>query len=160
MVTSPHLSRQVIWPAVAIVVALTLQLLEDGIERIWVLALLRLPGTFVHEMSHFIVALILRGEPDSLSVIPHRDGRRVTLGAVGFARLTWYNAAPIALAPLWLWYLFWLDPPAGAMTSTLYGFLLPSSVPSWQDWKTAFSRPLSPLLWAGCVALIVFTSRF
>ena len=66
-----------------------------------ILAIFVLPGTFVHELLHLLVGLILNGKPVSLSLWPRRVGHgRWILGAVGFANLRWYNAVFIALAPL------------------------------------------------------------
>jgi hypothetical protein len=57
-------------------------------------------GTLCHELAHFGVGLLLGAEPVGFTIIPRRSGRRWELGAVTFANLRWYNAAPAALAPL------------------------------------------------------------
>lgn len=59
-----------------------------------------LAGTLCHELAHFGVGLLTLARPRSFSVIPHRTGAQWTLGAVEFANLRWYNAAPTALAPV------------------------------------------------------------
>ena len=60
-----------------------------------------LPGTFVHELLHLIVGVILNGKPVSLSLWPRRANRgQWILGSVGFANLRWYNAMFIGLAPV------------------------------------------------------------
>lgn len=64
-------------------------------------AIFVLPGTFVHELLHLVVGLILNGKPVSISLWPRRVGHgQWILGAVGFANVRWYNAVFIALAPL------------------------------------------------------------
>lgn len=64
-------------------------------------ALLLIAGTFMHELMHFVVGLMLGARPVSASLIPKRrpDGSFV-LGSVSFASIRWYSAAPVALAPL------------------------------------------------------------
>jgi hypothetical protein len=60
-----------------------------------------LPGTFVHELMHLMVGLILNGKPMTISLWPRRVSQgQWILGAVGFANLRWYNAMFIGLAPL------------------------------------------------------------
>src|SRR5688572_29199551 len=68
----------------------------------WLFALLVLPGTTLHEVAHWLVAVLSNGRPHAPSVIPNFAGRRWTLGEVVIANPTWYNRAPIALAPLLL----------------------------------------------------------
>lgn len=60
-----------------------------------------LPGTFVHELLHLSVGLILNGKPVSISLWPRRVGHtQWVLGSVGFANLRWYNAVFIGMAPM------------------------------------------------------------
>ncbi len=65
-------------------------------------ALVSLPGTFAHELCHWIIGRLLNGQPRSFTVLPRRQGRGIVLGSVGFAHLRWYNAPFIGLAPLLL----------------------------------------------------------
>ena len=94
---------------------------------IFVIALLYLPGTVVHELSHYIVALILNLHPREISFFPVTEGARVRLGHVlfekekgDFVRPLLVGIAPLlgGLAVLWLftrihlngivlWYLVW-----------------------------------------------------
>ncbi len=125
----------------------------------WKLALLSLPGTILHELLHFCVGLILGARPVAFSLIPRRAGKRWILGSVSFARITLFNAAPTAFAPLLMlpvaWVLFadWMLPAfwAGAYGIWLvWGYLtaccLLCSMPSWVDIKLGAS---SALFWAG-----------
>ena len=59
-------------------------------------------GTLCHELAHFSVGLLLGAEPVGFSIVPRRTGRTWELGSVSFANLRWYNAAPAALAPLFV----------------------------------------------------------
>lgn len=57
-------------------------------------------GTFCHELAHLVVGLLAGAEPRKFTVIPRRTGRNWELGSVTFMNLRWYNAAPVALAPM------------------------------------------------------------
>ena len=114
--------------------------------------LIALPGTLVHELCHFVAALLLNGHPRGFSVIPRRssDGG-LQLGSVSIGNLRWYNCVPISMAPLagillihplyalWdaylpaNWYLlkFWL-------LVSIATSIVPSSV----DMRLALSQPL------------------
>ena len=65
----------------------------------WQIALISLPGTFMHELLHGLVGLVLFAKPRSFSIFPKRQGDTWVLGSVGFANLTIWNAAPVAFAP-------------------------------------------------------------
>lgn len=71
-------------------------------------ALLSFPGTFAHELCHFVVGWCLAAKPTAIQLWPERHGNTWTLGSVTFARLRPWNAAPVALAPLLLLPLTWL----------------------------------------------------
>ncbi|MBI3804703.1 MAG: hypothetical protein HY282_13180 [Nitrospirae bacterium] len=74
----------------------------------WRIALLALPGTFVHELMHFIFGLFLLAKPAGFSVWPRHSGKGWTLGSVSFQRIGLLNGAFVALAPLLLFPLAWL----------------------------------------------------
>lgn len=82
----------------------------------WRLAMISLPGTFLHEALHGMVRLLLFAKPQSFSIFPKRQGNTWVLGSVGFANLNIWNAAPVAFAPLlmlgigWLLYEHWMLP--------------------------------------------------
>lgn len=68
---------------------------------IWRFALVGLAGTALHELMHLGVGLLLRARPTSLSLVPQKTAKdRWTLGSVQFERVTLWNAAPVAMAPL------------------------------------------------------------
>jgi len=60
------------------------------------------PGTLLHELMHWAVALVTNGKPDLPSIWPKRSRDGWMLGHVDFANPRWYNTALIALAPLLL----------------------------------------------------------
>jgi hypothetical protein len=111
----------------------------------WIYALVALPGTLAHELSHFVVALVLRAQPSFPSLIPVRTQYAWRLGSVTF-RAGYLRALPIALAPLVLaplalwWAAHWL----GSASWPIYGLhvwvvaaLLSASLPSSADMKIA-----------------------
>ena len=114
--------------------------------------LIVLPGTFVHELCHFVAALLLNGHPRGFSIMPRRSANGgLQLGSVSIGNLRWYNCTPITMAPLagillihplynlWdaympaNWYLlkFWL-------LISIATSIVPSSV----DIRLALSQPL------------------
>lgn len=77
-----------------------------------IISILYFPGTVIHEMSHFIVALILNMHPRDVSLFPVIDGRRVRLGHVeyerekgDFIRPILVGVAPLFGASVVLWLL-------------------------------------------------------
>lgn len=62
--------------------------------------LISLPGTIIHETMHYLVALLTNGRPKSFSLIPYKDGDMYTMGEVVVGNIRFYNAIPIAFAPL------------------------------------------------------------
>ena len=116
-----------------------------------------LPFTIMHELSHYVVALITGGRPSSFSVWPQRVGRTWLLGSVS-AEPTLLSAAPTALAPLgWLILGFFIFTSWPALSVRFPGYLIvlalyacsAACTPSWQDYKVALTHPFSLLLWAG-----------
>jgi hypothetical protein len=89
----------------------------------WGLAILVLPGTFAHELAHFITGLLLGAKPSGISLRPRRSGKGWRLGATSFRRIGLLNGAFISLAPLSLLPLAWFC-------------LMRLAVPSWamQHW--------------------------
>jgi len=69
----------------------------------WASALVNIPGTFLHELMHFTVGLLLNARPCNFTLLPKRseDGNYI-MGSVGFRNVTFYNAVPSAMAPLLL----------------------------------------------------------
>jgi hypothetical protein len=140
-------------------VAAGLWLLRQARRSFWLVSVLALPGTFAHELCHWLFGLALNGRPIRFTVLPRREGRGYVLGAVAFANLRWYNAFFIGLAPLLLlpgaYVLFrWrlaVHPMVGwpeALMAFLIANLLFGAIPSWQDCRIAARSPVGWVLLA------------
>ena len=108
----------------------------------------QLAGTLCHELAHLIAGFVTGARPASFTVMPKRVGRRWELGAVVLTRVTWYNAAPAALAPLLLillpwwvavlrtrpgWHIEWIDAALAFLLAPQFFACWPSNA----DWKIA-----------------------
>jgi len=66
---------------------------------IWVFAFLYMPATYIHEMSHFLVAQLL-GVPSELgSFIPKRNGEQIILGSVTLGKTSYIKRFIVGIAP-------------------------------------------------------------
>ena len=111
----------------------------------WTYALLALPGTFAHELAHYLVATVLLAKPSFPSLIPQRQEHGWRLGSVAF-RAGWLRSLPIALAPfallplaLW-WAVAWMQPALGVMyfvQAWIVAALVSASLPSAADFRIA-----------------------
>lgn len=147
-------------------VAVVLVLVRLARRWVWLYALLVWPGTFLHELSHWLVALLLGGQPGALNVVPVRSERGWRLGSVAIGNLRAFNAIPIALAPLLLaplaaWALVHatrVPAPSWLHWALLYvaTSAAVSCLPSLTDWKLVFSRPLGLLLYGALAAAAVY----
>lgn len=130
------------------------------------LVLSNLPITMMHELAHYMSALLLGGAPTGFCLWPKREHGRWQLGSVT-ARVTLISAAPTALAPL-LWLFVGgmllakrpvLSYEALPMLCGIYVaayMCAAASIPSWQDVKVALMHPLSLLLWGGIFGTTYF----
>lgn len=69
--------------------------------------LVELPCVILHELCHWITALLLRGRPSNFTITPKKEKglfnrNIIVLGSVT-ASFNQLNGGFIALAPLWLW---------------------------------------------------------
>ena len=94
-------------PSVALVVIFC-ALLRGVRDTLWRVALLSLPGTIAHELTHFIVGFLLHAKPYGFSIWPQPRGNAWTLGSVSFRNIGLFNGAFVALAPLLLLPIAWL----------------------------------------------------
>ncbi|MBW5284101.1 hypothetical protein [Burkholderia gladioli] len=112
----------------------------------YVIAVIALPGTVLHELAHFLAGFCLRARPVSLSLFPRREGGTWTMGAVGFERLTLFNACFVAFAPLavaiaaWWIFIAWVQPAlltgeylSWFASTYVCACALFSCLPSWAD---------------------------
>lgn len=65
-----------------------------------VMAFVFLPGTFIHEMSHYITAVILRVSAGHIEFTPVVQGDRVKLGSVRIAETDMVRRFLIGIAPV------------------------------------------------------------
>jgi len=142
------------------------QYLSSTAYSIGLYAFVTLPGTFLHELAHYMSALFLGGLPSNFNLIPSGN----TLGSVRF-HPNWYNAASVAMAPFLLAPLTFLVAALGARAvnpfKTLFFSYLAAcswvaSTPSPQDFQIAMvpaSWPLAFFLLIGTTYLIYKTTR-
>jgi len=121
--------------------ALCFAVLLSARSTLWGLAVLALPGTLAHELTHFITGLVLGAKPVNFSLWPKRFGDHWTLGEVAFRRVGVLNGAFIALAPVLLLPLGWLCLIHVAVPAWVAGHLL---------WWSAAAY-LSATLFYGCL---------
>src|SRR5579864_6987860 len=86
----PYLHQAGVVPSVALVIAVCI-LLRSLRRTMWRVALLALPGTIAHELTHLIVGLVLRARPHGFSVWPRAQGNGWRLGSVSFQRIGLLN---------------------------------------------------------------------
>lgn len=111
----------------------------------WVYALVALPGTAVHELSHYLLALCLDGAPSFPALLPTRTATGWRMGQVqfrvGHVRALFVGLAPLLLAPLAGWWAVALLAHATWPMYLLHAWvtaaLLQACWPSWTDWKLA-----------------------
>lgn len=145
-------------------VIVLLKLKYKTYSNVYMSAIVNIPGTFLHEMSHFLVGFIFNAYPTRFDLFPKKEGGVYVMGSVGFRNITFYNAIPAALAPLLLLIIgyyfntwFFVHVKVTYLSYVLYVLLqtiiIENAIPSSQDFKVAFSYPLGVLFYG---ALIVF----
>ncbi len=150
----------------AAAVAAGLWVLRQSRRSFWLVFILALPGTFAHELCHWLLGKLLLGRPVRFTLWPRREGRSYILGAVAFTNLRWYNAFFIGMAPLLLlplaYGLFWwrlaAHPVLGwpeALMAFLLANLIFGALPSGPDLRIAARSPVGWLLLAAGIAWAV-----
>lgn len=134
---------------------------EDAARSLGVYALVTLPGTFGHELMHYLAALASNGHPTGFSIIPQGN----TLGHV-MVQPNAYNAAligsaPILLAPLTFLCMVLAARSPGVVRTLTLSYVAAccwaACIPSSQDMRIAWSYPTS---WVIAVPVILLTSWF
>lgn len=113
--------------------------------------MLTLPGVVLHELTHWIAALVSFGEPGPPNLIPQRIRKGYwTFGHVQCANVRWWNGwaiglAPLSLVALGIWFINlgaesvkaggWGLLPTGCVF--LAGECFVDCWPSPQDWRIA-----------------------
>lgn len=118
-------------------------------SSMWMSALVNIPGTFLHELTHYLVGLVLNARPCNFTIFPKKanDGGYV-MGSVGFRNVTFYNAIPASMAPLLLliigfminrYYLPQMSPTMGnyMLYVLLQTIVIENSIPSSADFHVA-----------------------
>ena len=114
-------------------------------SSMWMSALVNIPGTFLHELMHYLVGSLLNARPVNFTIFPQRnlDGDYV-MGSVGFSNITFYNAVPSAMAPPIAFYINRYALPL--MAPTFFNYILyvllqtiiiENAIPSGADFKVA-----------------------
>jgi Peptidase M50B-like len=118
--------------------------------RLW--SFLTLPATFLHELAHGLVGLLLGAQPTSFSLWPKKvSATSWRLGSVGFSKLCWWNGGAVTLAPL-LWFIVLaillqdiasiaqsFSIQASAIIAVLLVWLSLAILPSSSDWRQALT---------------------
>ena len=156
-------------PSVALVL-IFYALLRALRNSMWRIALVSLPGTIAHELTHFVVGFLLHAKPHGFSIWPRRSGHTWTLGSVSFRNIGLLNGAFVALAPLlllpiaWLCLVhvlvpLWIDGQWGwwLLAGYLAATALFAALPSFQDLK--IGGP-SLLLYAALSALLLWAYAY
>ena len=110
------------------------------------LLLFNIAGVVFHELSHFVVALLLNGKPNFINLIPNKKEK--SAGSVQVDNVTFYNKLFIGLAPLSLlfaaYYIFIqyfisenIFLKQVILSYIIFNLIL-HSIPSKQDLKIAF----------------------
>lgn len=134
---------------------------------LWPYAVFALPGTLAHELAHWVVAWLLRAQPQRLDLVPRRTASGWRLGSVAF-RAPWWRAGPIALAPLLLapaalaWLLVFAAPATG-MTLLLHAWitatLAQACLPSRTDLRVAAPFLVLVAIVSGVAVALVASSH-
>ena len=118
-------------------------------DSMWVSALVNIPGTFLHELMHFLVGGFLNARPCNFSLLPKKNAEGdYVMGSVGFRNIAFYNAVPAAMAPLLLlpigfylnrYYLPQMQPTLlnYVMYVLLQTIIVENAIPSRTDFRVA-----------------------
>lgn len=80
---------------------LSFRLFKNKRVAVWFLAIIVLPGTIIHELSHFLLASILRVQTGELSIFPKIDkNSQVRAGHLEISKTDPFRLTLIGLAPI------------------------------------------------------------
>lgn len=123
-------------------------------------SLFSLPGTLMHELAHYLCAVIFVARPSFPSIIPMRQNGYWRLGSVKFSP-TFLNVVPISMAPMILlpagiaYGVFIMHKAHGEtylFHAWITGTVIQASMPSTADWKIA----LPVLLGVSLIGALIF----
>lgn len=139
------------------VVVLVERVRRSAFGNLYTAWLFYLLGTFLHELSHFIVSLITNGKPISFSIVPTKQGNSYIFGRV----LSSNTLAPLLILPMvyvvdMYYFYFFKDT---LYTQLFYIFLIviliDNSIPSTTDFRIAFSG-YSYIFWLFLLCLYIY----
>jgi len=133
----------------SVIIIISTLFIFKRVNNFYLISLLTLPGTFMHELMHLLASFITFGKPTSFSIIPKKHNGGITLGSVTSSNITWYNALLISLAPFALYFIaYYLMKILPSIHNELYYYatlyfianLLFAGTPSGTDWRLAFKK--------------------
>lgn len=150
--------------AFTVFVLIVASIIRGRYTSIYTHAIIHFIGTFAHELAHLSVSILLNGKPNKISLFPKLQGNTIELGYVSNTNITWYNAFPIAFAPLALlvgayfvekYFFVYFD--KNILSFFIYIFLISiltiNSIPSYSDLKIGVSSAIGFILYLGLVIL-------
>lgn len=137
---------------------------------LYYIGLLYFPGTLLHELSHFLAAVLLRVPVASFSIMPKVTPTGILFGRVSVQKVDPFRSAIIAIAPLLTGavtlfvVLNWLQRNAGLNIVTfLVSYaalcLINMMIPSKQDMKVALPGLMIIFGLAVFIYLLFFLTR-
>lgn len=147
-------------------------ILIDRLKRIsrvntYTASLMYFFGTFFHELSHYVIALITNAKPVSFSLFPSKNkDNTIVLGEVMCANLRWYNSFLVGISPLLLlilvfivdqYFFIYFQPSLISLAFYLFLIinLIDSAIPSNQDFKVAFSSTVGNLIYLSFFSILL-----
>lgn len=79
--------------------ALSYRIIKSKKAMVYLLALIFFPGTLIHELSHFIMAFLLRVPTGNMHLLPILEGKSIKMGSVQVARTGFLRSIIIGVAP-------------------------------------------------------------
>ncbi len=134
-------------------------------KSLWACSMVNIPGTILHETMHYIVGLVMNAKPCNFTVFPKKEGDYYVMGSVSFKNITFYNAIPASMAPLFLlvigYYINKIYLPQ-MLNPTLFKYIayvflqtiiIENAIPSSADFRVA-KKYFSGILLYGCLFFI------
>ncbi len=119
-----------------------------------------LPGTIIHELSHFLVALALMLPVRSISIIPTYEAKEIRLGEVKFEKRDFIRGGLVGVAPFFLGiilllfiFYFRIFPGEGIIFNAIMSYLIFSVSSN----MFSSSQDLKDIIFVVPVLLLVFT---
>jgi hypothetical protein len=123
------------------------------------------PGVFLHELSHYIIGLLLNAKPINFHPFPSKQNG--SFGHVAFKNINNFNALPTAIAPIigglvgvfFTYSSLQLLEFQISVEYTIHIYLIfvfsITAIPSSVDIKVLFSKPIGLIFWL-CLTYFLF----